>query len=221
MTEPRTIRGPRTLPDIQALGFRWKALGKVLDKQQRIWTESREIDAQFQAAEAEVAELERRALGEMTTGILSGEEVREAADALPEARERVEDLRRRGVAYAAALERLQREIAEHVEEHAEAYGGDVRAKAEEQLRDIESTAAHLRQLVAGMTVLGSLAEWIERPQKSFSYGQPDGRLFDAILEQARSSAALPQSARPEMVGIRHPGHAAPRGPLREEYRPFN
>ncbi len=61
----------------------------------------------------------------------------------PAARERVEDLGQRNVAYAGALEQIHRQIVEHVEEHAEAYGGDVRAKAEEQLRDIESAAARL------------------------------------------------------------------------------
>lgn len=83
-----------------------------------------------------------------------------------------------------------------------------------------SAAAHLRQLVAGMAVLGSLAEWLERPQKSFSYAQPDGTPFLSILEQARSSAALPQSARPQMAGIQHPGHTVRPAPLRPEYEPF-
>ncbi len=219
MTEPLTLKGHRALPDIEALGFDWRALRKVLKKLQRIWSESREIDAQFVAAEREVQDLERRAAGEMVDGILSGQEVHGAADALPAAREKLESLRERSQAYGQALERMHREIAACAEKHAEEYIADVRAKATEQLSEVEAAVAHLQQLVAGLHLLGSLSEWLERPQKSFSYGQPDGQPFAAILEEARSSKALPQEMRPETMVIAHPGHTAPRGPVADWLAP--
>jgi hypothetical protein len=213
MTEQLTIRGLRTLPNIEALGFDWKALKKLLRKYERIWTESREINDQFLAAEQEVGELERRAVGEMTESILSGEEIRAAAEALPPARERLEGLRARSLAYEGALEKLHREIVSCVEQHAEGYAADVRTRASEQLREVEGAAASLQQLVAGLHVLGSLADWLENPKKSFSYAQPDGQLFAGILEEARASKALPQEKRAESIAIQHPGHRAERGPV--------
>jgi DNA repair exonuclease SbcCD ATPase subunit len=213
MTEQLTIRGLRTLPNIEALGFDWKALKKLLRKYERIWTESREVDAEFRAAEQEVGELERRAIGEMTDSILSGEEIRAAAEALPTARERLEELRQRSVAYSGALERLHREIVSCTTEHRDTYSGEVRTKAAEQLAEVEAAAASLQQLMAGLQVLGSLAGWLENPKKSFSYAQPDAEMFAGILEEARASKALPQEKRPDHVAIQHPGHTAPKGPV--------
>ena len=221
MTEHLTLKGHRALPDVRALGFDWKALQKVLTKHQRIWAESREIDAEFVAADREVGELERRSLGEMTEGILSGTESQEAADALPAAREKLEELRQRSLAYSGALEKLHREIVGCAEEHAEEYAADVRAKATEQLAEVEATVAHLRQLVAGLHVLSGVADWLERPKKSFSYTQPEGGMFAGILAEARTSKALPQEKRPEAMGIQHPGHTAPKGGLREVFAPFS
>ncbi len=149
MTEHLTLKGNRTLPNVRALGFDWKALQRVLTKHQRIWTESREVDAEYSAAEREVGELERRALGEMTEGILSGNEILEAAEELPVAREKLENLRERSRAYSRALEKLHREIVGCAEEHAEEYAADVRTKATEQLGEVEAAVTHLQQLMAG------------------------------------------------------------------------
>jgi hypothetical protein len=220
MTEQLTIRGLRTLPNVEVLGFDWKALKKLLRKYERIWTESREVDAEFRAAEQEVGELERRAIGEMTDSILSGEEIRAAAETLPTARERLEELRQRSVAYSGALERLHREIVSCTTEHAPHYSAEVRTKAAEQLAEVEAAAASLQQLMAGLQVLGSLAGWLENPKKSFSYAQPDAEMFAGILEEARASKALPQEKRPDHVAIQHPGHTAPKGPVREIFAPF-
>jgi hypothetical protein len=220
LTDQLTIRGLRTLPNIEALGFDWKALKKLLKKHERVWTESREVNRQFLATEQEVHDLEARSVGEMSDSILSGEEVREAADALPGASERLEELRQRSLAYEGALERLHREIVSCVTEHQEAYSGDVCGKAAEQLGEIEAAAARLQQLMAGLQALGSLADWLERPRRSFSYAQADGQPFAAILEEARASRALPQEKRPEAMGIEHPGHAAPKGPVRKVFAPF-
>jgi hypothetical protein len=216
LTDRLTLKGHRTLPDIGALGFDWKPLRKVLAKHQRIWAESREINDQFLAVEREVGELERRAIGEMTDSILgaaAGEEMRAAAEALPTARERLEELRQRSVAYHGALERLHREIVSCTAEHVGTYSAEVRTKAAEQLAEVEAAAASLQQLMAGLQVLGSLADWLENPKKSFSYAQPDGRHFAAVLEEARSCRALPQEKRPDHVAIQHPGHRAERGPV--------
>jgi hypothetical protein len=149
----------------------------------------------------------------MVSGILSGDEVREAAEALPAARERLEELRQQSVAYQGALEKLHREVVSCVEQHAEEYAGDVRAKATEQLAEVEAATSRLQQLMSGLEVLGSLADWVERPQKSFNYGQPRGELFAGILEDARACKALPREKRAESIAIQHPGHSAPKGPV--------
>ena len=89
-------------------------------------------------------------------------------------------------------------------------GGDQRGY--DGAKKVKGRKRHLLVDTQG-SVLGSLSEWLEKPRKSFGYGQPEGQPFAAILEEARKSKALPQEKRPETIGIKHPGHTAARGPV--------
>jgi DNA repair exonuclease SbcCD ATPase subunit len=220
MTDQLTLKGRRALPHIEALGFDWRPLLKAIKKHQRLWHESREINREYLAAEQEVQALESRSIGEMTDSLLTGEDITAAADALPAARERLEELRQRSIAYEGALERLHREIVEIAVEHHETYGAEVQGKAQEQLAEVEDTVSHLQQLMGGMHVLGAISDWLQNPRKSFSYGHPNGQPFAAILEEARASKALPQEKRPEDIAIQHPGGTRERGAVREFFAPF-
>jgi hypothetical protein len=220
MTEHFQLKGQRTLPDIEGLGFKWKPLLKAIAKPQRLWHESREVNREFLAAEQEVNALESRSLGEMTDSILTGADITAAADALPAARARLENLRQRSIAYEGALERVHREIVEIATAHQEAFTEEVHAKAQKQLGEVEAAAAHLQQLVGGLYVLGAIGTWLENPKKSFSYRAPEPGLFENILAAAKESGALPREEGLEGKFIEHPGHAAPKGPVREIFAPF-
>lgn len=208
MTEEKILRGWQrggTAPNPAAYGLHFPKMQTMLEKQQEIWLQTRELNSRYKEVQARIHQLERDESSAWADAIVAGEA--EPSDKeLRKARETLEKIAKRQAATQKALDKVNGKIVSFVGENGGDWQRQVDARGEEALARVEDAVATLKGAVAEIHTLASLKRWLENPKRSFAPSEGSHHLQTFSCGEVSTDevyAALLQDAT-DMVRPPHP-----------------
>ncbi len=199
------VQGARgAIPNPKAFGLRWRAMEKLLAKLTALGDEARELDFEYVQAEAYLHQLEGSEIDVLADALQSDGDPPTITQDIAKARTEVEALRKRAAILSRAQEKTNAALLGVVRENSAEWSAQVYERARQKADEVEEAVGRLRAAQAELSAFAALADWLERPEKSYGFGPgpylvdtfehrnvrlPD--VLDAIVSDARETAATP------------------------------